>query len=472
LSREGTGLRVLVIAASVVVLVGLPPPAAAAAAGMRLTPNSGPPTTQTAVAGRGFGSSERVDIRFDSTPVARATTSVSGTFSTSFAVPAAALPGIHTVLARGKTSHLTAHASFQVRTDWPKFHFDLANSGANPYENVLGPANVATLQLAWKRPAGVPGGAIVETIAVAGGVAYAGASGTPSADYSYISAFSAQTGSLLWRVRQSIGAASGVAVADGTLYAGGGDDRALHAYDAVSGTSRWTFYASGIVNTPTVASGVVYVGASDQNLYAVDATSGTKLWTFHTSNVIVRAPAVAGGVVFFGSADDKVYAVDAVTGQKKWSTSTGAEVATAPAVVGGVVYAGSSDDNLYALDAMTGSVLWTAPTGGPVTSSPAVADGVVYVGSDDDNLYAFDAATGAEMWHAPTGAAVFPSPFVANGVVYVGSDDHSLYAIDAASGQILWSYATQGVPGYSGAVVDGRVYTGSQDGYLYAFGLP
>jgi glucose dehydrogenase len=36
-----------------------------------------------------------------------------------------------------------------VRTDWLKFHFDLQNSGFNPYENVLNPANVSNLSVKW-----------------------------------------------------------------------------------------------------------------------------------------------------------------------------------------------------------------------------------------------------------------------------------------------------------------------------------
>ena len=65
------------------------------------------------------------------------------------AVPASALPGDHIVTATGESSGLQAQAFFTVRTDWTKFHFDLANTGLNPYENVLSPASVGGLTLAW-----------------------------------------------------------------------------------------------------------------------------------------------------------------------------------------------------------------------------------------------------------------------------------------------------------------------------------
>src|SRR5438034_7209341 len=99
-------------------------PARAAGAGMRLTKTIGPPTTKTTVQGHGFGASEGVHIRFDSMPVGSATTDPSGAFRKTIAVPASALPGAHTVSARGDISHLTAQAPFTVRTDWAAFRFD------------------------------------------------------------------------------------------------------------------------------------------------------------------------------------------------------------------------------------------------------------------------------------------------------------------------------------------------------------
>src|SRR2546428_7096041 len=83
---------------------------------------------------------------------ASAPASSAGTFSTTFTVPKPALPGKHPVAATGQTSGRSATGNFLVRTDWAKFHFDLANSGYNPYENVIGPSNVSGLKTAWTAP--------------------------------------------------------------------------------------------------------------------------------------------------------------------------------------------------------------------------------------------------------------------------------------------------------------------------------
>src|SRR5579871_6060192 len=38
----------------------------------------------------------------------------------------------------------------------------------------------------------------------------------------------------------------------------------------------------GVVSSPAVVNGVVYVGSEDKNVYALDANTGTKLWNYTT----------------------------------------------------------------------------------------------------------------------------------------------------------------------------------------------
>src|SRR5262249_12504531 len=146
----------------------------------------GPPTAVTTVVGLGFGPNDRVKIRFDATVVGRARADPTGAFSTVITVPAVALPGDHLVIAKGRSGSM-AQATFTVRSDWPKFHFDLPNSGFNPYENVVSTGNVSQLSLDWHAsPSQGEGGGIISSIAVSAGVAYAGASGAPGTDDAYV----------------------------------------------------------------------------------------------------------------------------------------------------------------------------------------------------------------------------------------------------------------------------------------------
>jgi len=221
---------------------------------------------------------------------------------------------------------------------------------------------------------------------------------------------------------------------------------------------------AGVISSPAVVNGVVYIGATNMNgtLYALKASTGAKLWSAITTRTVVSSPAVANGVVYVGSYDDLVYAFDASTGAGLWSTDLGDLVLSSPTVANGVVYIGAYTGCLSALSASTGGSVWEYCTNAQVTSTPAVASGVVYVGSADGNVYALNSSTGALLWSYPVGGS--SSPLVANGVIYVGADN--VYALKASTGALLWSYAT-GVQS-SLAVANGVIYAGSGTGTVYA----
>ena len=78
---------------------------------VRLATSSGPPTTSTSLEGRGFGSSETVDVTFDGTFLRHAATGPDGRFLTKTTIPGWALPGPHTVRAAGEVSGRAARAT-------------------------------------------------------------------------------------------------------------------------------------------------------------------------------------------------------------------------------------------------------------------------------------------------------------------------------------------------------------------------
>jgi len=402
-------------------------PVGAVTVSITLKPAAGPPTSTVTVTGTGFGASETVAVDFSAAQVATATTSSAGTFSAIFTVPKPALPGNHPVTATGQTSGRSATHNFLVRTDWSQFHFDAAHSGFNPYENVIGPANVSGLKTAWTAP-GI--GSVGTSPAVAGGVVYVGSAST------------------------------------GKLYA-----FSAAGTTGCSGTPKtceplWTGATGGIaLSSPAVAGGVVYIASSDGHFYAFSAAgttgcSGTPkickpLWTAAIAGagtVGQSSPTVAAGVVYV-SANTTLYAFSTggttgCSGTPKvctplW-TATGAGGVSAPAVAAEVVYAGVGDGNLYAFSAAgtTGcsgtpkvcTPLWTAAGAGG-QSSPAVANGEVYNGAAG-RVYGFSAGgttgcsgtppnrTCTPLWTAATGGnTTYASPAVANGKVYEGEWD-------------------------------------------------
>ena len=263
-------------------------------------------------------------------------------------------------------------------------------------------------------------------------------------------------------------------VANGVVYVGA-NSGTLFALSASDGHEIWEFKTgSGLYNGPTVIGNTVYEASTDDNLYAIDATTGAKIWSFNTGGQCRSTPAVVNGVVYLGSLGGKIYAVDAAKGTEIWNYTTApgdTYMDSSPAVVNNVVYIGSTDSNVYALDAKTGAKIWSYKTGSKVSSSPAVVNNVVYIGSEDGNLYALDATTGAKIWSYSPGGAVYSSPSIAGGVVYIGSWSGGVDALDASTGTAIWTYP-MGTVFASPAIANNVVYVGSYDNRVYAFGTP
>lgn len=263
------------------------------------------------------------------------------------------------------------------------------------------------------------------------------------------------------------------------------------------GGVEWSFHTGGgIVASPSIADGVVYITSMDGYLYAIDQESGKEKWKYKSRMPIASSPAVVDGIVYFFSSLGSLAALDAKAGNLKWVLPTEYECkfeaknlhgyqpaaqtmpdawelfTSSPTVVNGKVYFRSGDGNVYAADARTGVLQWKFATKDVVHVSPAVRGGVVYVGSWDGFLYAIDAETGLEKWSFKTGedpaihnqVGFQSSPAVVDGVVYVGCRDAHVYAIEAATGRKKWDYPTSkswviGTP----AVRDGVVFVGTSD---------
>jgi outer membrane protein assembly factor BamB len=446
--------------------------AAAATTHVKLSLTSGPPTGTVTVSGSGFGAAEAVDVYFDTTDEALTVTSATGAFSgVKVSVPASAVPGAHWVTAAGRHSGLAAQAKFTVNTNWSQYRYSSLHKGSNPYENVLNPGNVGTMDQAWHY---TTGGAVDSSAAVLNGVVFAG-----SQD-GFLHAVNAATGAQEWSA--GVGGpinASPAVTPDGSrteAFVGSenGNVYALAGARAQLAQVLWTFPTGAAVeSSPTLAGGVVYVGSDNDTVYAINAGTGQSVWSFTTTGPVNSSPTVANGVVYVGSDGGIVYALNAATGAELWSFDTVPVAATvsSPAVASGVVYVGVGNGEVFAIDAATGVQLWSYATasgaGKSGASSPAVAGGVVYVGSAS-GVYAFNAATGTVLWN---GGPALGSVTVANGVVYSGSAFRQIYALSAATGAVLWSYATGGAVASSPAVANGVVYTGSNDGNIYAFDL-
>lgn len=112
-------------------------------------------------------------------------------------------------------------------------------------------------------------------------------------------------------------------------------------------------------------------------------TTNNTLWNYTTINGVLSSPAVVDGLVYVGSYDDNVYCLNAATGTQVWNYTTGGPVYSSPAVVNGVVYIGTNGagGKIYAFGS---SPLVTTYT---LTITPPVGSGSVAVNNSGPYQY-------------------------------------------------------------------------------------
>jgi len=244
---------------------------------------------------------------------------------------------------------------------------------------------------------------------------------------------------------------------------------------------RWSFTTGGgVVSTPVIVGGRVYVGSQDKNIYSIDARDGRLIWKFMTDARIKSSPAVVNGKVYVGPDDGYVYCLDAKKGSLIWKSYAGGYIEasfkavtgirSSPIIVGDRVYVGSLDTSLYCLDANSGDVIWSYDTGGYITSTPAASNGVVYITSQEVSigvLYKIDAADGTLIWKrdipyviaADRGTDLHVSPTVGDGMVFVATNKQKYYGINATTGEIEWTHVTtEGTEGIGGYLIGSMAY--------------
>jgi outer membrane protein assembly factor BamB len=271
---------------------------------------------------------------------------------------------------------------------------------------------------------------------------------------------------------------------DARRSAANGGETALSPATAPSLARRWAAaIGSAVVASPTVAAGVVYVGAADGYEYALDATTGARLW--RTFLGITNAPgcdpptmglasaaAVQDGMLYVGGGDAYWHALDAATGEERWRVFTGDNSAagghynwSSPLLYGGSAYIGiaslgdcplvqgqllrvSLDSHAVAAtynvvpDGQIGGGIWTSPAVDPDTNTVFVTTGTQqFFGQPQvQSMVALDATTLSVKgwWQIPFSRAVVDSDW---GDTPILLDDASGRHLVAAMNKDGFAYA-------------------------------
>lgn len=334
---------------------------------------------------------------------------------------------------------------------------------------------------------------------VANSIVYASAQGQGPDKGLY--AFDARNGAKLWYI-PGIVALSSPTVVNGVIYVSSvGANSGVYALDAISGKQIWNYSQAGGVNSsPNIKNGVVYVGTGTGHVLALNSVNGEKLWDFKTagrtfedgdtiSDGVLSSPAVADGRVYVNSQLYYVYALNASNGSQIWNYTTGQEVYAAPLVFGDLVYVCSFDGYVYAFNSSTGQINWKFLTPPDLqgyrflNSAPVISSGILYIGTGRAGLIALDAKNGSELWEFDSGGEILASPLILDDVVYFGSRDSNiyggarLYAIDATVGSLIWNYTLDSPKESSGygvssiAMMDGVIYVCTDAGSVYALAV-
>jgi outer membrane protein assembly factor BamB len=201
----------------------------------------------------------------------------------------------------------------------------------------------------------------------------------------------------------------------------------------------------GVVATPIVAGGTVYIQDATSSVYALDRASGALRWEhrFRAPNFGRNGLSYSSGSLY-GATDTTAFALSARTGRLIWQrnlVSPGQQyVDIAPLIANNLVYVSTvgyppgGRGTLYALDAHTGAIRWRFTTIRDPWRYPASAGGggAWYTPSVD--------AAGNVYWGIANPYPVGGSPAKPNGGAYPGPVLYtdSLVVLDGKTGRLLW----------------------------------
>ena len=234
----------------------------------------------------------------------------------------------------------------------------------------------------------------------------------------------------------------------------------VHAFDAQTGSRRWTYRMqvddslqnSAFGGGASYDNGRVYATNGVGEVVALEAETGNQVWKAKPAGPLRGSPTVAFNTVFVMTQDNQIHAMSATDGEPEWNETgsiaqAGVFGVAAPAAGQGTVIAGYSSGELAAYRYENGRTLWSdalARTSistqvGSLTdidADPIIDQGRVYALGQGGRMAAYELVTGQRLWEL--NVAGISTPAIAGEWIFALTDDSRLLAIARATGKIRW----------------------------------
>ncbi len=198
------------------------------------------------------------------------------------------------------------------------------------------------------------------------------------------------TGERRWRFETDNIITGSPAVADGAVLVASHDGN-VYAVERDIGEERWRRTTApgdttSEYSSVTVGGDTAYMASIGDKVYALELATGGDRFRVRMPTGMLASPAVAQGTLYVPCLDGYCYAFDRVSGEQRWRTEVG-PAHSSPGVANGRVHLGTAAGVVVALEAETGDVAWRYDAGADVRSSPALAAESLVVGTSDGEIH-------------------------------------------------------------------------------------
>lgn len=289
-----------------------------------------------------------------------------------------------------------------------------------------------------------------------------------------ILALNEDNGETAWRKTIDSNGNATPAVGENMVYFGGTGNDALVAVDPDSGDIKWRLQLDAdqrVTESPKIGANTVFVPVinSEQEtatIYALAPETGDRIWEYESEGIL-STPAVNEGKMYVGTSLGELFVLNS-RGQKRWSFNAETNLTCPPTISEEDVFIGGLDKKVYTLAKNSGDQRWTATMPRMIRASPAVNETAIFVLDMGGTLKRFHRQTGEKEWTYNSSPIITSrSISLAKGVIYVPTD-RGVIAVDATDGTELWRWEGHNSNQSPPAVANGTVYIGHIQGGLSA----